>query len=169
MIATLIDLSNYDTHLVQSDDSRSGTPTGNVYFNKASGLIEFITKQELAQIDLGSGMEDNPLDETLGIKFEAIYAFENQERRTDEDLRKYDRWTNGTFKFGGAYNFMNSKKPSTTADRAIIRGSGWNEYASDGGVDRIYFGNKGLSNIEVTSQPYYQLTFGGAPTDYAKT
>jgi len=169
MIATLIDLSNYDTHLVQSDDSRSGTPTGNVYFNKASGLIEFITKQELAQIDLGSGMEDNPLDETLGIKFEAIYAFENQERRTDEDLRKYDRWTNGTFKFGGAYNFMNSKKPSTTADRAIIRGSGWNEYASDGGVDRIYFGNKGLSNIEVTSQPYYQLTVGGAPTDYAKT
>jgi len=66
--AVLIDLSNYDTMLVQSADTRSGTPTGNVYFDKASGKIEFITKQELAQVDLGSGAEDNPLDETLGIR-----------------------------------------------------------------------------------------------------
>ena len=166
--AVLIDLSNYDSLLVQSNDTRSGTPTGNVYFDKTNGKIEFITKQELAQVDLGSGNEDNPLDETLGIKFEAIYAFENQERAVDEDLRKYDRWTSGTFKFGGAYNFINSKKPSTAADRSIIRGSGWNEYASDGEVDRIYFGNKGLSNIESTSQPYYQLSAGAAPVNFAK-
>lgn len=166
--AQLIDLSNYDTLLTQSTSSRGSTPNGNVYFNKSTGKIEFITKQELAQIDLGSGMEDNPLDETLGIKFEAIYAFENQERAVDEDLRKYNRWTSGTFKFGGAYNFINSRKPSIDADRAIIRGSGWTEYASDGGIDRIYFGNKGLSNIGVASQPYYQLVSGGVPTDYAK-
>jgi hypothetical protein len=168
-IAVLIDLSNYDTHLVQSTQSRSGTPDGNVYFDKTNGKIEFITKQELSQVNLGSGDEDNPLDETLGIKFEGVYAFENQERASDETLRKYDRWTSGTFKFGGAYNFINSKQPSIDADREIIRGSGWNEYASDGGIDRIYFGNKGLSNIETGSQPYYQLSSGGAPVNYAKT
>jgi len=167
--AVLIDLSNYDTLLSQSTLSRGGgTPSGNVYFDKINGKIEFITKQEVAQVDLGSGLEDNPLDETLGIKFEAIYAFENQERADDEDLRKYDRWTSGTFKFGGAYNFENSRKPSTAADRDIIRGSGWNEYATDGGTDRIYFGNKGLANIESGSQPYYQLEVGGAPSDFAK-
>jgi hypothetical protein len=166
--AELIDLSNYDTLLVQSTDSRAGTPDGNVYFNTTSGTIEFITKQELAQVNLGSGLEDNPLDETLGIKLEAVYAFENQERRTDETLRKFDRWLAGTFKFAGSYDFINSRKPSTDADREILRGSGWVEYAADGGIDRIYFGNKGLSNIEETSQPYYQLAVGGAPTDFAK-
>lgn len=172
-IAQLIDLSNYDTLLVTSSGGRNGEPvwpTGNVYFNTVSGTIEFITKQELPTIDLGfgAGFEDNPLDETLGIKFEAIYAFENQERAANEELRKYNRWTSGTFKFGGAYNFINSRKPTTAADRAIIRGSGWTEYASDGGIDRIYFGNKGLSTIEATSQPYYQLSAGGAPSDFAK-
>lgn len=167
-----IDLSNYATTLIQSTQGRAGTPDGNIFFDKASGLIEFITAAEVATLDLtsiGGGASDpNPLEAGDGIKFEAIYAFENQERATDEDLRKYDRWTQGTFKFGGAYNFINSKKPSTTGDRDIIRGSGWNELASDGGVDRIYFGNKGLSNIEVTSQPYYQLSVGGAPVDFAK-
>lgn len=117
---------------------------------------------------LAGAVTTNALIEVDGLKFEGIYAFENQERAYDEDLRKYDRWTSGTFKFGGAYNFINSRKPSTTADRSIIRGSGWNEIASDGGIDRIYFGNKGLSNIEATSQPYYQLSIGGAPVNYAK-
>lgn len=175
----LIDLSNYATTLVQSTQGRSGTPDGNVYFDKANGRIEFIHAGELATLDLtsvGGGANDpNPLLEQDGIKFEAIYAFENGERADDEDLRKYDRWTEGTFKFGGAYNFVNSRKPATDADRQIIRGSGWNEFAIDGGVDRIYFGNKGLSNIEATSQPYYQLSSSPtpdlntiAPVDYAK-
>ena len=167
--AVLIDLSNYATKLVQSTVSRdTGDSTGNVFFDTTNGTVEFMTKQEVAKVDLGSGLEDNPLDETLGIKFEAIYAFENQERADDEELRKYNRWTSGTFKFGGAYNFINSRKPSTAADRSIIRGSGWNEYATDGGVDRTYFGNKGLSNIESGSQPYYQLVSAGEPSDYAK-
>lgn len=115
-----------------------------------------------------SAAEANPLTNALGIKFEAIYAFENQERAVDEDLRKYDRWTAGSFKFAGAYSYLNSRKPSIAADRSIIRGSGWTEFATDGGTDRIFFGNKGLSNIEVTSQPYNQLAIGGAPTDFAK-
>ncbi|RLD00696.1 MAG: hypothetical protein DRI46_06800 [Chloroflexi bacterium] len=168
MTPELIDLSNYDTHLVQSTQSRSGTPDGNIYFDKTSGEIEFITASELATVDLGSGAEANPLTNQLGIKFEAVYAFENQERGTDEDLRKYDRWTAGSFKFAGAYAFLNSRKPGIDADRDIIRGSGWVEFASDGGIDRIYFGNKGLSNIESASQPYFQLSAGGAPVDFAK-
>ena len=249
MEAVLIDLSNFKIALVQSTDSRAGTPDWNVYFNKATGLIEFITKQELATVDLHWGIttwaqtitvtatawtftrstwdfvadwfiawrsfaaswyvnggnnatfviqtvtatvitvvdntwlvdeagggdeiiasvaEDNPLDETLGIKFEGIYAFENQERRLDEVLRAYNRWTEWSFKFAWAFLFVNSKKPSTTADINIIRWSGWKELAKDDGIDRIYFGNKWLSNIEITSQPYQQLAVGWAPTNFAK-
>jgi hypothetical protein len=173
-----IDLSNYASELYPSTAGRAGTPNGNVYFDKANGLIEFIGVGELATFIItdiahpaytnGTTPLANPLSVQDGLKFEAIYAFENQERAQDEDLRKYDRWTQGTFKFGGAYNFVNSKKPSTTADRSIIRGSGWNEVALDGGIDRIFFGNKGLSNIEPASQPYYQLSLGGAPVDFAK-
>ncbi len=168
----IIDLSNYDTTLVQSTDSSSGTPDGNVYFDKATGKIEFIPVETLATIDLtskGGGATDaNPLSIQDGIKFEAIYAFENQERKEDEDLRQYDRWTSGTFKFGGAYNFINGRVPLAAADVAIIRGSGWNEYGTDGLVDKIYFGNKGLSNIEASSQPYYQLDTFTTAIDYQK-
>lgn len=164
----LIELSNYDTLLVQSTQGRAGTPDGNVYFDKVAGTIEFIPAEELSQVDLGSGLEDNPLTTQLGIKFEAIYAFENQERRTDESLRQYDRWTSGTFKFGGAYNFINGRVPASAADISIIRGSGWNQLDASGVVQKIYFGNKGLSNIESGSTPYYQLAPGGAPTDFSK-
>jgi hypothetical protein len=172
-----IDLSNYATLLVQSTQSRSGTPDGNFYFDKTNGRIELITKQELAQVDLGSGLEDNPLDDVLGIKYEAIYAFENQERRIDEDLRKYDRWTAGTFKFGGAYETINGRKfddadgtatSSTTDDRFKIRASGWIERAANGDIGRIYFGTRSLGSIQATSQPYYQLSDGGAPVNFSK-
>jgi len=166
MAGILIDLSNYDSLLVQSSQGRSGSPDGNVYFDKTNGKIEFILNSELGTIDLtskgGGASDENQLYSLEGIKFEAIYAFENQERRIDEDLRKYDRWTSGTFKFGGAYNFINGRIPSIAADTAVIRGSGWNEIGTDGAVDKIYFGNKGLSNIESGSQPYYQLSNGGA-------
>ncbi len=175
----LIDLSNYDTLLIQSTQGRAGTPDGNVFFDTTNGTIEFIRVDELATIDLsgqgGAADADNPLGVDLGLKFEAIYAFENQERVADETLRKFNRWTSGTFKFGGAYNFINSRKPSLDEDRAVIRGSGWNEYASDGGIDRIYFGNIGLANIEAASQPYYMLSSSASPdlntltpNDYAK-
>lgn len=170
MAAVLIDLSNYDSLLVQSTQGRAGTPDGNVYFNPSTGEIEFITNDGdgLTTIDLsghGGGVSDeNQLYTTTGIKFEAIYAFENQERRTDETLRKYDRWTSGTFKFGGAYNFVNGNTPADPEDIAIIRGSGWNELDTSGVVQKIYFGNKGLSNIEAASQPYYMLSDSASPT-----
>ena len=175
----LIDLSNYATTLIQSTQGRAGTPDGNIFFDTANGTIEYITASEVATLDLtsigGGATDPNPLLASDGVKFEAIYAFENQERKADEALREFDRFTSGTFKFGGAYNYVNSRKPATVADRSIVRGSGWNEYASDGGVDRIYQGNKGLSNIEPASQPYYMLSSSASPdlntltpVDYAK-
>lgn len=166
-IAQLIDLSNYDTLLVQSTDARAGVPDGNIYFDNANGLIELITKEELAQVDLGSGLEDNPLADQEGIAIAALYAFEAQERRTDEELRKYDKYFKGTFKYAGAYEIINSRKFAAT-DRVKLRGSGWIERASDGGVDRIYFGGRSLGNVEAASLPYYQLILGGAPTNYDK-
>ena len=156
----IIDLSNYATTLTQATDN-TGTD-GNVWFDPVAGTIQFFTVTQQATVDLsahgGAVGAPNPLIELDGIKFEAIYAFENQERKTDEALRKYNRWTSGTFKFGGAYNFIFGRKPLAAGDIALIRGSGWNEYNADNTtVLKIYFGNKGLSNIEDTSLPYYQL------------
>lgn len=160
MATELIDLSNYDTLLQQSTQGRSGTPDGNVFFDTTNGKIEFITADELPTM---AGSVENKLGAGTGIKFEAIYAFENQERKNDNNLRKFDRWTSGTFKFGGAYNFINGREPSTAADVAIIRGSGWNQVDTSGTVKKIYFGNKGLSNIESSSQPYYMLSNSANP------
>lgn len=168
----VIDLSNYSTTLVQSTVGRSGTPDGNIFFDKTNGKIEFIAADELATLDLtsvgGGATDPNPLSRQDGIKFEAIYAFENQERASDELLRPCDRWTSGTFKFGGAYNFINGRVPSDVTDVKIIRGSGWNEYDASGTVQKIYFGNKGLSNIEAGSQPYYQLGVFTTSIDYSR-
>ena len=174
----VIDLSNYDSLLVQSTDGRVGTPDGNVYFDKTSGLIEYIHAGELASFIVtdvnnthytnGTDVITNELIEDDGLKFEAIYAFENQERANDEILRGYDRWTSGTFKFGGAYNYVNARIPSLQQDRDITRGSGWNELDADGVPIKIYFGNKGLSNIESLSQPYYQQIEQGTATNFAK-
>lgn len=165
---SIIDLSNYKTTLKQSTLGRGFSPNGNIFFDKAAGKIEFIYRDELASVNFGAGPVPNPLIRADGIKFEAIYAFENQERAADESLRKYDRWTSGTFKFGGAYNFVKGRVPSTSADRAGIRGSGWNELDAAGVPTRTYFGNKGLSNIYANSQPYYQLSVGGTAVNFSK-
>ena len=177
----LIDLSNYSDMLVQSEDDRAGaTGTGNVYFDTVGGTIEFLTADDVPNVTYPAthpnwsdgSPEANPLTAALGIKFEAIYAFENQERSSSvvsgEDLRQYDRWTSGTFKFGGAYNFVNARVPASDVDREVIRGSGWNEFDASGVALRKYFGNKGLSNIEAASQPYYQQSIQGTATDFAK-
>ena len=156
--------------MFQSSDDTGAD--GNVYFNKSTGTVQFFNATTNSTLDLtghGGGATDaNPLIEIDGVKFEAIYAFENQERAADETLRAYDRWTSGTFKFGGAYNFVNGRSPLAAADREIIRGSGWNEFGTDGISDKIYFGNKGLSNIESGSIPYYQLDTFTTAVPYAK-
>ena len=178
----LIDLSNYDTLLVQSTVGRAGTPDGNIFFDVANGIVELITVEEQATIDMtqhGGGAADaNPLSEDDGIRFEALYAFERQERRTDETLRKYDFYFKGTFKFGGAYEIVNNRKfydtdtgganSLTGDDRFKLRGSGWIERDANNNIGRIYYGNKSLGNIEALSLPFYQITSGGAPVDYDK-
>ena len=175
----LIDLSNYSTLLIQSTVGRAGTPDGNVFFD-LTGKIEYIPAEELANVSYPVGHpnytdglpEANPLTQELGVRLEAIYAFENQERSSSvisgENLRKYDRWLDGNFKFAGAYRYVNGRVPSTQADRDITRSSGWEEQDANGVAIKTYFGNKGLSNIEATSQPYYQQAVQGASTNFAK-
>ena len=163
MDAVLIDSTNYDTHLKQSSQPRSGTPDGNIYFDDTNNEIQIITAEELANIDFGSGAEANPLTNDLGITMQALYLFENQERRTDETLRLFYRNTGGVYKFAGAFILNRGAKLATADsdtgdDRTKIRGSGWIEYAGDRqNIDRIYHGVKSLVAIEATSQPYWTL------------
>ena len=171
---TLIDLSNYSTLLKESTQGRGGAPDGNIFFNVASGTIELITSESLPQVDLGSGLETNPLTNRVGIFIGAVYAFERQRRKTNEFLRQYDAGLAGTFKFAGAYELVNGRlfasgaEASTGDDRTKLRGSGWLERDITGSVDKVLFGVRSLGNIEETSQPYYQLTGSGAPLNFAK-
>jgi len=165
---TPVTLDNYSTLLVQSTQGRAGVPDGNIYFNKTTGEIEIITLEELATVDLGAGLEPNPLTDVLGVTMGALYAFERQERAVDEELRAFDLWFRGNFKFAGAYDIVNGRKFAST-DRNKVRASGWAERAVNGNVDRIYFGPVSLGNVEALSQPFYQLVEGGVPADFAKT
>ena len=176
----LIDLSNFAATLYPSTQGRAGVPDGNVFFDYTNGKIEFIPVEELATFVVldtshplyidGIAASANPLIRADGLKFEAIYAFENQERAASfvlgESPRKFDRFSKGTFKFGGAYEFIFGRIPSLAADRTIIRGSGWNELDADDVPIKKYFGNKGLSNIEATSQPYFQQSIQGTAIDF---
>jgi len=181
----LIDLSNYNTLLVQSSAGRAGTPDGNIFFDVANGLVEIITAEEAANVTYPLGHpnysdglpEANPLTEDLGVKFEALYAFERKERRIDETLRQYDYFFEGTFKFGGAYKMVNGRKfydtnagatSLTGDDRYKIRGSGWEELNAAGALGRVYYGVTSLGLILALSQPYYQLSAGGAPVNFDK-
>jgi hypothetical protein len=180
----LIDLSNFDSAtlgLVQSTVGRAGTPNGNIFFDVANGRIELITATDAPTINMtsrgGSASEANPLLEIDGVKLEALYAFEREQRRSDEVLRQYDYFFKGTFKFGGAYELVNGRKfddlngsaaGTVSDDRKTIRGSGWIERDAAGAIGRIYYGVVSLGNIESASQPYYQLADGAAPVDFAK-
>lgn len=179
----LIDLSNYDDLLNQSSVGRAGTPDGNVFFDVANGIMELITVEEQPTVIItdtthpqytdGTTPITNPLGEDDGIKLEALYAFERQERRKDEVLRQYDPYMEGTFKFGGAYKFINDRKlydadagganSNTVDDRFKIRGSGWNELDANGDICRIYYGNKSLGNVEALSLAKYQLSGSVSP------
>lgn len=158
------------TQLKQSTTSRSATPNGNIHFNP-DGTLELITAEELPQVNFGAGLVANPLTNADGIEMRLLYAFERQQRRIDENLRELEVFIGGSFKFAGAYNFINGRKLSTTSsslgdDRRKIRGSGFIEYAANNSIDRIYFGVRSLGTILTPSQPYYQLTAGGATTNF---
>lgn len=165
----LIDHTNFASYLKQSTQGRSGIPDGNVFFDKANNRIELIGVDELATFDhtsMGGGVSDaNQLVNFDGVTLRALYNFENQERSSDEDLRKYKRGTLGTYRFAGAYNFINGVKLDDAVlgdgseDRHKLRGSGWIEYADSGNgpenVDRIYHGVASLADIQSTTVPRY--------------
>jgi hypothetical protein len=81
-------------------------------------------------------------------------------RRLDETLRKYKRGTDGSYRFAGAFNFVNGVKLDAS-DRNKVRGSGWVEYADtqDGAtdIDRIYHGVVSLVDIQAGTTPYSAL------------
>lgn len=163
MIPALIDHTNFDTHLKQSTQGRAGTPDGNIYFDTANDRVEIITAEELSQINFGSGLEDNPLTNDLGITGRGLYNFENQERGIDETLRNFLRSSKGIYRFTGAYAFWDGNKlaadgtsTSDGDDRNKIRGSGIVEFSDDGKtVDRIYHGVRSLVDIQATTQGYF--------------
>jgi hypothetical protein len=160
-MATLIDETNFDSYLKQSSQGRSGTPDGNVFFDLPNNRIEFIGVDELATFDhtsMGGGASDaNQLTNFDGITLRGLYNFENQERRVDESLRTFLRGSDGTYRFAGAFDFINGVKLSTDADRNKVRNSGFIEYAANGSVDRIYHGVVSLVDVQATTQPYYAL------------
>lgn len=189
----LIDLTNYSLLLVESSASRVGAPDGNIFFDTTNGRIELITAEEVTNVTYPIGHpnysdgnpEPNPLTQDLGVKKEALYAFENERRRNNEALRKFDRYFKGTFKFGGAYELVNGNKyddangtdtglalnsDGDSDDRVKVRGSGWIERNVAGLIGRILYGVTSLGNVEALSQPYYQLLAGvlGIPVDFAK-
>jgi hypothetical protein len=147
----LITHLNFTTTLKQSTTARGATPNGNFYFDVANNEIQLIGVDELPTVDFGGGAVTNPLNNTEGITMRAIYNFENQERRLDENLRKYLRGTDGDYRFAGAFSFVNGVKLDGT-DRNKVRGSGFIEYADtqDGqtDIDRIYHGVLSLVSIQ---------------------
>ena len=170
-MGVLIDETNFDDYLVQSTQGRAGSPDGNVYFDKDNNCIELIGVDELATFDQtsrGGGASDpNQLTNFDGITERGLYNFENEQRRTDETLRGYERGSWGVYRFAGAFNFVNGVKLDDTVlgdgstDRDKIRGSGLIEYANQGDgqtdIDRIYHGVLSLVDIQPTTVPYWAL------------
>lgn len=155
-----IDHTNYSTTLKESTNPRGAAPNGNVYFDVANNEIQLIGVDELATVDFGAGAVANPLSNFDGITLRALYNFENARRRLNETLRKYKRGLKGSYRFAGAFNFVNGVKLDLN-DRNKIRGSGWIEYAATGdgetAVDRIYHGVSSLVYIQAGTVPYWTL------------
>lgn len=155
-----IDHTNYSTTLKESTNPRGSAPNGNVYFDVANNEIQLIGADELSQVNFGAGLVANPLTNFDGITLRALYNFENARRRLNETLRKYKRGIKGSYRFAGAYNFVNGVKLDGI-DRTKLRGSGWIEYAAAGdgetSVDRIYHGVSSLVDIQAATVPYYAL------------
>lgn len=170
-MAVQIDETNFHLYLKQSTQGRAGVPDGNIFFDKANDIIELIGVDELATFDhtgLGGGAADaNQLANFEGLTLRGLYNFENQERAADESLRQFLRGSKGTYRFAGAFDFINGVKLDDTVlgdgstDRNKIRGSGFIEYADtlDGktDIDRIYHGLNSLVDVQATTAPQFAL------------
>lgn len=164
-----IDHTNYATTLKQSTNPRGSSPNGNVYFDVANNKIQMIGVDELPTITYPVGHPGytdgnpvpNPYSRNDGFTLRALYRFEGSRRRDEASgLRGYERLIKGSYRFAGAYNFINGGKLDGT-DRAGVRDSGWIEYANQGDgqsiVDRIYHGVQSLNSIQPGTQPYWAL------------
>ena len=163
----LIDHTNYSTLLKESTNPRGSSPDGNIYFDTATNKIQLISVDQLATIDFGAGPVANPLVSADGITMRALYNFENARRRVNEILRKFKRGVKGSYRFAGAFNFVNGVKLDNS-DRTKVRSSGWIEYAATGdgetSIDRVYHAPVSLVDIQNTSAPYYALTTATSET-----
>lgn len=156
----LIDHTNYSTTLKESTNPRGSSPNGNVYFDVANNEIQLIGVDELALVNFGAGNVANPLTNFDGVTMRALYNFENSLRRVNETLRKYKRGIKGSYRFSGAFNFVNGVKLDGS-DRNKIRNSGFIEYAATGDgetdIDRIYHGVLSLVDVQSGTVPYWAL------------
>lgn len=154
-----IDHTNFATALKESTSPRGSAPNGNIYFDP-NNRIQLIGVDELATVDFGAGPVVNPLNAFDGITMRALYNFENARRRLNDTLRKYKRGVKGSYRFAGAFNFVNGVKLDGS-DRSKVRGSGFIEYAATGDgetvIDRVYHGVLSLVDIQPTSTPYWSL------------
>jgi len=150
---------------VQSTQGRAGTPDGNVYFDVASGKLEFFFDTEVAQVDYGSGLEANRLTADNRPTLATLYAFERARRGADEVLRQYDVFLEGSYKRAGAYNFVNGRTFATANEWKKTDASGWNEVDTSDVIQKIWYGAISLGNIEPTSQPFYSFA-DGVPVDF---
>lgn len=159
----LITVDNVLSLTTLSTQARSGTPDGNFFWDPANNGFQIITAEELANVDLGSGAEANPLTNFFGITLQAIYRRMLFDRENEASLQNYDRFVSSVFQYAGAWRLVNGIKPDSsdivglTDERQKIRGSGWQEYAADGGLDRVYFGPFSLNGINAASRPYVLL------------
>jgi hypothetical protein len=172
-MGVLIDETNFKQYLKQSTTARGATPNGNIYFDDANDRIQLIGVDELTDFDhtgltpAGGASDANQLTNFDGITLRGLYNFENQERRVDNTLRTFLRGSKGTYRFAGAFDFINGVKLDDTVlgdssqDRNKIRGSGWVEFAGtlDGktDVDRIYHGIASLIDVQATTAPQFAL------------
>lgn len=178
---TLITRDNFTANLVRSTNARGATPDGNVYFDTTNDRIQLITYAELNQVNLGSGLEDNPLTATTKIQALALYFFILQEVEADSTLqgfrRSMDAVGNRMGKLVGATSFLNSVKLAEGTinvsgeggelgdDRLKIADSGATEFDVNNNTDRVYHGAKSQSPINATTQPYYLLAASLSESD----
>lgn len=158
---------NFSTLLVRSTQGRSGTPDGNVFLDTTNDTIELITLDENPTVDLGSGLEANPLTSDDKIQALALYFFVLQEVQADSTLQGFrtamDAVSNRMGLLVGATAFLNAinlAANSTTAnnnDRDKIADSGFTEFLVDGSIQRVFHGVKSLNPINSAGQPFYQL------------
>ena len=151
-----------------STQPRSGSPDGNIHFNTTTGELEIIIRSELAQVDLGSGLVDNPLTEDDKPTLRAIYEIHQTERRNNETFRQFRPFLKGRFKLAGSYDFVFGR--TAGANRTRIAASGWREFGGNVGqqLNRIYYNTFSLPDVLDSSQLKYQLTNEGQIQDFSR-